>query len=235
VNGWLEIPADGGGTKRVGIRRAHLEEDTGKLVHAGGSSLVDFDRSGVPLLEIVSDPDLSSAAEALAYIESLREILIFAGVSEFRLEEGAARFDTNVSIRFREGGAVRWPPQSEIKNLNSYRALEQAVTYEADRLWRDWQAGGEVRMRKGKITVGWSPDTGETFLQRSKEEIEDYRYFPEPDLVAFAPDAETTLALRTLRLRRSNPRLGARARHVLRVRRSGRQRRAQGGGELDRR
>ncbi len=196
VNGWLEITADGGGTKRVGIRRAHLEEDTGKLLHAGGSSLVDFDRSGVPLLEVVSDPDLSSAAEALAYIESLREILIFAGVSEFRLEEGAARFDTNVSIRFREDGEVRWLPQSEIKNLNSYRALEQAMTYEADRLWRDWQAGGEVRTRKGKITVGWSPDTGKTFLQRSKEEIEDYRYFPEPDLVAFTPDAETIEALR---------------------------------------
>jgi aspartyl-tRNA(Asn)/glutamyl-tRNA(Gln) amidotransferase subunit B len=196
VNGWLEIPADGGGSKRVGIIRAHLEEDTGKLLHGEGYSLVDFNRSGVPLLEIVSQPDLSSVGEALAYAEALREILIYTGVSEFRLEEGAARFDTNVSIRFREDGGVRWPPQSEIKNLNSLRALEQAVTFESQRLWEDWQAGGEIRSRKAKITVGWSPETGRTFLQRRKEEAEDYRYFPEPDLVTYAPSRETVERLR---------------------------------------
>lgn len=197
VRGWLEIPADAGGTKRVGITRAHLEEDTGKLLHQGERSLVDFNRSGVPLLEIVSEPELSSAREALAYVEALREILLFSGVSEFRLEEGAARFDTNVSIRFQEDGRTVWPPQSEIKNLNSYRALELAVAHEADRLWRDWQAGGEVRTRRAKITVGWSPDGGETYLQRSKEEAEDYRYFPEPDLVAFTPDRSTVERLRS--------------------------------------
>ena len=196
VNGWLEIPADGGGTKRVGIFRAHLEEDTGKLLHAAGYSLVDFNRAGVPLLEIVSKPDLSSVQEALSYAAALREILIHSGISEFRLEEGAARFDTNVSIRFRENGEVRWPPQSEIKNLNSLRALELAVTFESQRLWEDWQAGGEIRTRKAKITVGWSPDTGRTFLQRRKEEAEDYRYFPEPDLVTYGPSRETVETLR---------------------------------------
>jgi aspartyl-tRNA(Asn)/glutamyl-tRNA(Gln) amidotransferase subunit B len=196
VKGWLEIPADGGGTKRVGIIRAHLEEDTGKLLHGAGYSLVDFNRSGVPLLEIVSAPDMTSTHEALAYAEALREILVYSGVSEFRLEEGAARFDTNVSIRFPEDDRTVWPPQSEIKNLNSLRAIEQAVTYEAQRLWEDWQAGGEIRSRKGKITVGWSPDSGRTFLQRRKEEVEDYRYFPEPDLVTYAPSRETVEALR---------------------------------------
>jgi aspartyl-tRNA(Asn)/glutamyl-tRNA(Gln) amidotransferase subunit B len=197
VGGWLEIPAERGGTKRVGIIRAHLEEDTGKLLHGRGYSLVDFNRSGVPLLEIVSAPDMSSVGEALAYAEALREILIHSGVSEFRLEEGGARFDTNVSIRFREDGETRWPPQSEIKNLNSLRAVEQAVTFESQRLWEDWRAGGEIHTRKAKITVGWSPDTGRTFLQRRKEEAEDYRYFPEPDLVTLAPSREMVERIRS--------------------------------------
>ncbi|HEV8534396.1 MAG TPA: Asp-tRNA(Asn)/Glu-tRNA(Gln) amidotransferase subunit GatB [Candidatus Limnocylindria bacterium] len=196
VNGWLDLPSG----KRVKIRRAHLEEDTGTLKHGdeGGRryTLIDFNRSGVPLLEIVSDPDLSSAEEAETYVRALREILIFAGVSEMRLEEGAGRFDVNVSIRFPEGGKTVWPPQSEIKNLNSYEALREAVAYESDRLWQDWQAGGEIRRRTGKITVGWSPERRRTYLQRSKEDVEDYRYFPEPDLVALEPDAAAVEALR---------------------------------------
>ena len=200
VGGWLEIPADGGGTKRVGIRRAHLEEDTGRLLHGEelGTryTLVDFNRSGVPLLEIVSEPDLSSTAEALRYVQALREIVVGVGVSEFRLEEGAGRFDTNVSIRFTEAGETRWPPLSEIKNLNSYRSLEEAATYEADRLWKEWQAGGDLRRRTSKITVGWSQARSETFLQRTKEDVDDYRYFPEPDLVALAPDPAMVAALR---------------------------------------
>jgi len=200
VNGWIEIPASAGGTKRVGIRRAHLEEDTGRLFHGQSAgarySLIDFNRSGVPLLEIVSEPDLSSQAEALDYLEALREMLVFAEVSEFRLEEGAGRFDVNVSIRFTEDGEVRWPPQSEIKNLNSYRALEEAVAYESSRLWEEWRAGGPVRQRTSKITVGWSPERRRTFPQRQKEEVDDYRYFPEPDLVALTPSAEAVAALR---------------------------------------
>ena len=186
VKGWLEITTSAG-AKRVGITRAHLEEDTANSKHGEGYSLIDFNRSGVPLLEIVSEPDMTSVEEALAYVRALREVLVFAGVSEVRFEQGAGRFDVNVSIRFTENGTVRWPPQSEIKNLNSYAALEEAVPYEADRLWQEWQAGGELRTRKGKITVGWSPERRRTFLQRSKEDVQDYRYFPEPDLVAFAP------------------------------------------------
>ena len=188
VGGWLEIPADDGSTKRVGIRRAHLEEDTGSLLHAGGATLVDFNRSGTPLLEIVTEPDLRSVGESLAYLEALRERLVYAGVAGFKLEEGGARFDVNVSIRFEEGGETRWPPQSEIKNLNSFRALEEAIPFESARLWDEWASGGALRTRSGKITVGWSPEQRRTYLQRTKEEVDDYRFFPEPDLVALAPD-----------------------------------------------
>ena len=196
AKGWLDITADDGRTKRVRVTRAHLEEDTGQLQHEAGGTLIDFNRSGVPLLEIVSEPDISSAAEALRYLESLREILIYSGVSEFRLEEGAARFDVNVSIRFDEGGETRWPPQSEIKNLNSFRALEEAVAYESARLWDEWHAGGDLRTRKTKVTVGWSPERGKTFPQREKEEVDDYRYFPEPDLVTLSPDPALVARLR---------------------------------------
>ena len=196
VKGWLELPNG----KRVRITRAHLEEDTGTLKHGEDAgrryTLVDFNRSGVPLLEIVSEPDLSSADEAEAYVRALRDILIFSGVSEMRLEEGAGRFDVNVSIRFQENGKTMWPPQSEIKNLNSYQALREAVPYESDRLWQEWRSGGEIRTRTGKITVGWSPERGRTYLQRSKEEVEDYRYFPEPDLVSLAPSPATVAKLR---------------------------------------
>lgn len=195
VKGWLEI-ATSAGVKRIGITRAHLEEDTANSKHGDGYSLIDFNRSGVPLLEIVSEPDMTSVEEALAYVRALREVLVFSSVSEVRFEQGAGRFDVNVSIRFTENGEVRWPPQSEIKNMNSYAALEEAVPYEADRLWQEWQVGGELRTRKGKITVGWSPERRRTFLQRSKEEVQDYRYFPEPDLVAFAPRREDVDRLR---------------------------------------
>ncbi len=184
VNGWVEIPS-GDGTKRIRIHRAHLEEDTANSKHGEGYALIDFNRSGVPLLEIVSEPDMSSVEEAVAYVTALRETIVGARVSEMRLEEGAGRFDVNVSIRFTEDGETRWPPQSEIKNLNSYQAIRDAVPYEAERLWREWQAGGEIRTRRSKITVGWSPERRQTFLQRSKEDVQDYRYFPEPDLVRF--------------------------------------------------
>src|SRR5438309_811535 len=196
VKGWLELPTG----KRVRITRAHLEEDTGTLKHGEDAgrryTLVDFNRSGVPLLEIVSEPDMSSAEEGEAYVRALRDVLIFSGVSEMRLEEGAGRFDVNVSIRFQENGKTQWPPQSEIKNLNSYQALREAVAYESDRLWQEWRSNGDIRTRTGKITVGWSPERGRTYLQRSKEDVEDYRYFPEPDLVSLAPPPETVAKLR---------------------------------------
>jgi len=196
VKGLLELPTG----KKVRITRAHLEEDTGTLKHGEDAgrryTLVDFNRSGVPLLEIVSEPDMTSAEEGEAYVRALRDILIFSGVSEMRLEEGAGRFDVNVSIRFQENGKTIWPPQSEIKNLNSYQALRDAVAYESNRLWEEWRAGGDIRTRTGKITVGWSPERGRTYLQRSKEDVEDYRYFPEPDLVSLAPSPETVAKLR---------------------------------------
>jgi aspartyl-tRNA(Asn)/glutamyl-tRNA(Gln) amidotransferase subunit B len=196
VKGWLGLPTG----KKVRITRAHLEEDTGTLKHGEDAgrryTLVDFNRSGVPLLEIVSEPDMSSAEEGEAYVRALRDILIFSGVSEMRLEEGAGRFDVNVSIRFDDDGKTQWPPQSEIKNLNSYQALRDAVAYESDRLWQEWRSGGELRTRKGKITVGWSPERGRTYLQRSKEDVEDYRYFPEPDLVSLSPSPEMIAKLR---------------------------------------
>ena len=196
VNGWLEI-AVGENVKRVRITRAHLEEDTANTKHGDGYALIDFNRSGVPLLEIVSEPDMRSAEEAVAYVTALREIIVGAGVSDMRLEEGAGRFDVNVSIRFTgEDGQTIWPPQSEIKNLNSYQAIRDAVPYEAARLWEEWNAGGEIRTRKGKITVGWSPERRRTFLQRSKEEVHDYRYFPEPDLVRFEISRELVAKLK---------------------------------------
>ena len=139
---------------------------------------------------------MSSAEEGEAYVRALRDILIFSGVSEMRLEEGAGRFDVNVSIRFQENGKTMWPPQSEIKNLNSYQALRDAVAFESNRLWEEWRSGGDIRTRTGKITVGWSPERGRTYLQRSKEDVEDYRYFPEPDLVSLAPSPNTVAKLR---------------------------------------
>jgi aspartyl-tRNA(Asn)/glutamyl-tRNA(Gln) amidotransferase subunit B len=195
VNGWLEV-ASGNGAKRIRIQRAHLEEDTANTKHGEGYALIDFNRSGVPLLEIVSEPDMSSVDEAVAYATALREIVVGAGVSTMRLEEGAGRFDVNVSIRFSERGDTVWPPQSEIKNLNSYQAIREAVPFEAERLWREWQDGGEIRTRTGKITVGWSPERGQTFLQRSKEDVQDYRYFPEPDLVRFEISRELVARLK---------------------------------------
>ncbi len=189
VNGYVEVETNQG-RRRVGVRRVHVEEDTGRLIHAGGSSLVDFNRSGVPLMEIVTEPDLRTVEEALAYATALRRILVYTGASEARMEEGAIRFEPNVSIRFQEGGKTVWPPQSEIKNLNSFRAIEGAIAYEADRLWKEWQAGGDIRTRTGKVTMGWDDEEGRTYLQRTKEAEQDYRYFPEPDIPFLAPRRE---------------------------------------------
>ena len=186
VNGHVDIETSGG-KKRVRIRRVHVEEDTGRLLHTPGASLVDFNRSGVPLMEIVTEPDMRSVEEALAYAHALRQILIYTGASEARMEEGAIRFEPNISIRFEQDGKTVWPPQSEIKNLNSFRAIERAIPYEAERLWTEWREGGEIRTRTGKITVGWDDANERTYLQRTKEAEQDYRYFPEPDIPFLAP------------------------------------------------
>lgn len=189
VNGWVEVDTSQG-RKRVGIKRVHVEEDTGRLIHAGGSSRVDFNRSGVPLMEIVTEPDMRSVEEALAYATALRQVLIYTGASEGRMEEGNLRFEPNVSIRFQQNGTTVWPPQSEIKNLNSFRAVERAIAFESERLWKEWHAGGDIRTRTGKVTMGWDDEHGRTYLQRTKEAEQDYRYFPEPDIPFLAPRRE---------------------------------------------
>ncbi|MEI7654244.1 MAG: Asp-tRNA(Asn)/Glu-tRNA(Gln) amidotransferase subunit GatB [Actinomycetota bacterium] len=186
-NGYLDLP-DG---SRVTVERAHLEEDTGKSTHLGGSgrihgadrSLVDYNRSGVPLVEIVSGPDMRSAAQARAYAAELRGILIATGASDGRLEEGSMRFDANVSVR-RPGAPLG--TRCEIKNLNSLRSLQRAIDYEAARHVAILEDGGKIRQE----TRHWSEDLGETSTMRTKEEADDYRYFLEPDLVELSPSIE---------------------------------------------
>jgi aspartyl-tRNA(Asn)/glutamyl-tRNA(Gln) amidotransferase subunit B len=186
VNGFLELP-DGA---RIGIVRAHLEEDTGKTTHVGISgrihgadhALVDYNRAGVPLVEIVSAPDIRSAEQAEAYVNELRAILVAIGASDARMEEGSLRIDANVSVR-RQGETVLGT-RAEIKNLNSVRSLRRALEFETGRQAALLEAGEAVVQE----TRHWNEDGGRTSSMRSKEEAFDYRYFPEPDLVLIAPD-----------------------------------------------
>ena len=185
VGGYLDLP-DG---SRVSIERAHLEEDTGKSTHLGGSgrihgadrSLVDYNRSGVPLVEIVSGPDIRSSAQARTYAVELRGILIATGASDGRMEEGSMRIDANVSVR-RSGEPLG--TRCEIKNLNSLRSLVRAIDFEAARQVELLEGGGTVRQE----TRHWDENLGSTSTMRVKEEADDYRYFREPDLVDLAPD-----------------------------------------------
>jgi aspartyl-tRNA(Asn)/glutamyl-tRNA(Gln) amidotransferase subunit B len=181
LGGWLEVPLADGGTKRIGITRAHQEEDTAKLVHrvddmGVSHSLVDFNRAGVPLLEIVSEPDIRSPEEAGAYLRTLRNILLYLGVTDARMEEGSFRCDANCSIRPR--GSTELGRKVEVKNMNSFRSVERALRYEFERQ-KEALAKGEVIPQE---TRGWDEDRGITVSQRSKEYAHDYRYFPEPDL-----------------------------------------------------
>lgn len=170
-----------GGRKRIGITRAHMEEDAGKLVHQGDItttpfSLVDLNRCGVPLLEIVSEPDMRSATEARAYLEKLRSVLLFAGVSDCKMQEGSLRCDANVSVR--PAGQSELGTRTEIKNLNSFRALERAIEFEAKRQIEAIEDGEKIVQE----TRTWDEEKQQTRSMRSKEEAHDYRYFPEPDL-----------------------------------------------------
>lgn len=169
---------------RIAIRRLHLEEDAAKLVHAPdkGVSLVDFNRASTPLMEIVTEPDLRTPAEAYVFLQELRELVRYLDVSSADMEKGHLRCDANISLEFEVNGNRVNTPISEIKNLNSFRAVERALTYEGSRLYQEWQDGGDVRTRVSKITVGWDDIAGKTVIQRWKEEAHDYRYFPEPDL-----------------------------------------------------
>jgi aspartyl-tRNA(Asn)/glutamyl-tRNA(Gln) amidotransferase subunit B len=178
-NGYLTITVDGK-EKRIGITRIHQEEDTGRLTHVtyGGESysLVDLNRAGVPLMEIVSEPDMRSPEEARLYIEKLRSILVYLGVSSGKMEEAALRCDANISVRPR--GQKEFGVKTEIKNMNSFRAVERALAYEAQRQIEEVRAGRRIV----QSTRGWIEDRGITVLQRVKENADDYRYFPEPDL-----------------------------------------------------
>jgi aspartyl-tRNA(Asn)/glutamyl-tRNA(Gln) amidotransferase subunit B len=185
VNGWLELP-DG---SRVGIERAHMEEDTGKTTHVGGGgrihdaqhSLVDYNRAGVPLVEIVSRPDIRSATQARLYAGELRGILVATGASDGRMEEGSMRVDANVSVR---QPGDEFGTRCEIKNLNSLRSLVRAIEYEIGRQVELLESGGTVTQQ----TRHWDEAHQKTGALRSKEEAFDYRYFPEPDLVRVDPD-----------------------------------------------
>ena len=202
INGYLDIETSAG-TKRVGIIRVHLEEDAGKLMHAEGGgnySVVDLNRTGSPLLEVVSQPDIHTAEEARAYSEALQQLAIYLGVGDGNMQLGQMRFEPNISlcIGADAAGKPRYTPISEIKNLNSFRSVERAVAYELARHREEYAAAPrEYTLEKqGKSTRGWRDDEGVTFLQRSKEEAHDYRYFPEPDLTPFVPDRAWVEALR---------------------------------------
>src|SRR5438105_3348821 len=165
-----------GQTRKIGITRVHLEEDTARLLHHGRYSLVDINRSGTPLMEIVSEPDMRSPEEARLYMQRLREILVYLGVSSGRMEEGSLRCDANISVRPR--GEKELGVKTEVKNMNSFRSVERALEYEAQRQITMARAGEPIYQE----TRGWVETKGITVPQRSKEQAHDYRYFPEPDL-----------------------------------------------------
>jgi aspartyl-tRNA(Asn)/glutamyl-tRNA(Gln) amidotransferase subunit B len=187
-NGWIEIETDAG-IKRIGITRAHLEEDTGKLTHVaeragdarlsegrGTATLVDLNRAGVPLLEVVTEPDLRSPEEARAYLVKLQQLLRYLGVSSGDMEKGAMRCEANVSVR--PLGRAKFGTKVEVKNLNSFRSVKLALEYEVARQITVLEEGGKVV----QVTMGWDEERARTIVQRSKESADDYRYFPEPDL-----------------------------------------------------
>ncbi|HEX4414996.1 MAG TPA: Asp-tRNA(Asn)/Glu-tRNA(Gln) amidotransferase subunit GatB, partial [Lacipirellulaceae bacterium] len=201
-HGYLDISDPKGGfeAKRVRILRAHLEEDAGKSLHdevAGkGDSLIDLNRTGTPLLEIVSEPDMRSPLEAKAFLNELKLLLTYIGVSDCNMQEGSLRVDANINLHIdaKEGRVAT--PIIEIKNMNSFRAVERALEYEAGRQWREWH---ETRRKLGdapKQTRGWDDVAGVTRGQRSKEESSDYRYFPDPDLAPVTTSSKEVDAVR---------------------------------------
>ena len=204
--GYIDLPANGNGeSRRIGLTRIHIEEDAGKNIHAESVSLVDFNRSGVPLVEIVSEPDLRSAEDAGAYLRQLRAILRYVDASDGKMEEGSFRCDCNVSVRKR--GATEYGVRTEIKNLNSFRYVEDAIEYETARQIELIEAGKRIPQE----TLLWDPIRKETRPMRSKEYANDYRYFPEPDLPPLVVSAEMVEQVRA-----SMPELPAdrRARYV---------------------
>jgi aspartyl-tRNA(Asn)/glutamyl-tRNA(Gln) amidotransferase subunit B len=178
-HGWIDVDLEDGSTKRIRIRRAHLEEDTGKSVHVDDHSLVDLNRAGVPLLEIVTEADIHSPEEAYAYLAKLRTILRYLGVNSGDMEKGALRCEPNISVRTLEQKARgEFGTKVEVKNLNSFRSVRSAIEFEQLRQIRVLEDGGTVE----QVNMGWDEQRQCTVLQRSKESAHDYRYFPEPDL-----------------------------------------------------
>jgi len=187
-HGHLDIATEAGGAKRIGITRIHMEEDAGKLLHGEGAestggSLVDLNRAGTPLLEIVSEPDMRSSDEAIAYLKQLHQIVVYLGICDGNLEEGSFRCDANVSVRPR--GQAAFGTRAELKNINSFRFIKQAIEYEVERQIDVVESGGKVIQE----TRLFDPTTGMTRSMRGKEEAHDYRYFPDPDLVPLVIDA----------------------------------------------
>ncbi|ADU97102.1 glutamyl-tRNA(Gln) amidotransferase, B subunit [Thermovibrio ammonificans HB-1] len=192
-NGWVEIEKSDGTKKRIRIRRIHMEEDAGKTIHGEGfdnNSYVDLNRAGTPLIEIVSEPDISTPEEARLYMQKLRDILVWIGVNDGNLEEGSLRCDANVSIRPK--GSKELGTRTEIKNVNSFRFIQKALEYEIERQIKVVKSGGEIVQE----TRLFDSQKGITKTMRTKEEAEDYRYFPEPDLPPLIIDKEWLDAIR---------------------------------------
>ena len=175
-NGWIEIEVDGK-KKKIGIERIHLEEDAGKLTHAADGSLVDYNRQGTPLIEIVSEPDISSPEEAYAYLEKLKNIIQYTGVSDVRMEEGSLRCDANISLR--PVGQKEFGTKTEIKNLNSFAFVRDGLEYEVKRQTKVLSEGGTIE----QATLRYDDKAKKTILMRIKGDADDYRFLPDPDLV----------------------------------------------------
>jgi aspartyl-tRNA(Asn)/glutamyl-tRNA(Gln) amidotransferase subunit B len=194
-HGWIDVPTADGSIKRVGVTRAHMEEDAGKSIHDGFAdsatrTYVDLNRCGTPLVEIVSEPDLRTPDEAYEYLNRLKEILLFAGVSDCNMEEGSLRCDANVSVMPR--GSKTFGTKVEVKNVNSFRYIRSALEYEIERQIEVVESGGRVIQE----TRLWNQAEGRTYSMRSKEQAHDYRYFPEPDLppLIVSPEWQTEIA-----------------------------------------
>jgi aspartyl-tRNA(Asn)/glutamyl-tRNA(Gln) amidotransferase subunit B len=185
VNGYIDI-TPGGKTKRIRINRIHIEEDAGKLLHdaAGSSTLVDYNRGGTPLIEIVTEPDISSSEEARLFLESVKAILQYIEVSDCKMEQGSLRCDVNISVR--KKGENKLGTRTEMKNINSFKAAVRAIDFESNRHIEEIEYGGKLIQE----TRRWDDAKGESFSMRGKEEAQDYRYFPDPDLVYIAVSDE---------------------------------------------
>jgi len=196
-NGFIEIPLQTGRTKKIRITRSHLEEDAGKNLHAAGNfSQVDLNRAGTPLLEIVTEPDMNSAAEVRALAVELQRIVRFLGVSEADMQKGHMRFEPNINLVITKEGNEYKTPIVEVKNLNSFRSLEKSVDYEIQRQLDEFMETGRTMQMGNKSTRGWDDVNEVTVLQREKEEAHDYRYFPDPDLVPVEVNAEWIESIR---------------------------------------